>query len=140
MIAEYNSGASNVEAFFARLMAFTKRLSEEEKRGLAGQLSEEELAIFDLLTKPQVSLTRQEENQVKKVAKDLLESLKREKLVLDWKKFQTTRAAVRVTIETVLDQLPRVYSPELYEKKCDAVYQHVYDSYYDKGRSLYSLQ
>ena len=140
LIEEYNSGASNVEAFFARLMAFTKRLSEEEKRGIAEQLSEEELAIFDLLTKPRVSLTRQEENQVKKVAKDLLESLKREKLVLDWKKFQTTRAAVRVTIETVLDQLPRAYSPELYEKKCDAVYQHVYDSYYGKERSLYSLQ
>jgi len=140
MIEEYNSGAANVESFFARLMAFTKRLSEEEKRGIAEQLSEEELAIFDLLTKPRVSLTRQEENQVKSVAKDLLESLKREKLVLDWKKFQTTRAAVRVTIEKVLDQLPRAYSPELYEQKCDVVYQHVYDSYYGKDRSLYSLQ
>ena len=32
---------------------------------------------------------------------------------------------VLYTIETVLDQLPRVYSKELYEQKCDTIYQHV---------------
>jgi len=103
MIEEYNLRGVERRSLLRPPHGLHEKLSEEEKRGIAEQLSEEELAIFDLLTKPQVSLTRQEENQVKKVAKDLLESLKREKLVLDWKKFQTTRAAVRVTIETVLD-------------------------------------
>ena len=74
MIDEYNAGAANIETFFARLMAFTKRLSEEEKRGIAEQLTEEELAIFDLLTKPDVVLTKAEEREVKKVAKELLET------------------------------------------------------------------
>ena len=55
MIDEYNSGAANIETFFARLMAFTQKLSEEEKRAISEQLTEEELAIFDLLTKPDVS-------------------------------------------------------------------------------------
>jgi type I restriction enzyme, R subunit len=64
MIEEYNSGAANIETFFARLMAFTQRLSEEEKRGIAEQLSEEELTVFDLLTKPDVGLTKAEERQV----------------------------------------------------------------------------
>src|SRR5437870_12400030 len=36
--------------------------------------SEEELVIFDLLTKPQINLTKAEEGQVKKVAKQLLET------------------------------------------------------------------
>src|SRR5437879_6427887 len=112
MIDEYNSGAANVETFFAKLMAFTKKLSEEEKRGISEQLTEEELAVFDLLTKPEVALTKAEEAQVKKVAKALLETLKNEKLVLDWKKRQTTRAAVRYTVETLLDQLPSAYTPE----------------------------
>jgi type I restriction enzyme R subunit len=129
MIDEYNNGAANIETFFARLMAFTQRLSDEEKRGIAEQLSEEELTLFDLLTKPDPVLTKAEERQVKKVAKGLLETLKREKLVLDWRKRQTTRASVRYTIETVLDQLPRTYTPELYQKKCDAVYQHFFDTY-----------
>jgi type I restriction enzyme, R subunit len=77
--------------------------------------------VSDLLTKPEIKLTKAEEQQVKKVAEDLLETLKRGRLVLDWKKRQTTRAAVLVTIEAVLDQLPRVYTPELYEQKCQSV-------------------
>lgn len=138
MIEEYNAGASNIETFFDRLMAFTQRLSEEERRGIVEQLTEEELVVVDLLTKPNVALTEAEKRSVKKVAKDLLATLKREKLVLDWKKHQTTRAAVRYTIDTVLDELPRVYTPELYQEKCDMVYQHVFDSYSGQGQSLYA--
>ena len=119
------------------MTAFAQKLSEEEKRGIAEQLSEEELAIFDLLTKPEVRLTKAEEREVKKVAKELLETLKREKLVLDWKKRQSTRAAVRYTIETVLDELPRMFTPDLYQQKCELVYQHVFDSYSGQGKSLY---
>ena len=137
MIDEYNSGASNLETLFDRLMSFTKRLSDEEKRGIAEQLSEEELVIFDLLTKPDMKLSKAEEIEVKKVARELLESLKREKLVLDWKKRQTTRAAVRYTVETVLDHLPRIYTPDVYEQKCERVYQHVFESYGGQGKSLY---
>jgi type I restriction enzyme R subunit len=139
MIDDYNSGASNIETWFAKLTAFAQKLSDEEKRGIAEQLTEEELVIFDLLTKPEITLTNTEERAVKKVAKQLLETLKQEKLGLDWKKRQTTRAAVRVTIETILDELPRTYTPDLYEKKCEVVYQHVFDSYSGQGKSLYAV-
>jgi type I restriction enzyme, R subunit len=138
MIDDYNSGALNIETFFARLTAFAQKLTNEEKRGIAEQLGEEQLAIFDLLMKPRIELTSAEERQVKKVAKQLLETLKREKLVLDWKKRQNTRAAVRYTIETVLDELPREFTPDLYQQKCELVYQHIFDSYAGQGRSLYS--
>ncbi len=139
MIDEYNAGSSNVEAFFAKLMAFTKRLNAEEKRGLAEQLTEEELVVFDLLTKPEMALTKQETAEVKKVAKSLLEKLKREKLVLDWRKQQTTRATVFTTIAEILDQLPRAYTKEIYEQKCDAVFQHVYEAYMGQGKSVYAV-
>ncbi len=43
MIDEYNSGASNIETWFAKLTAFAQKLSEEEKRGISEQLTEEEL-------------------------------------------------------------------------------------------------
>ena len=59
--------------------------------------------------------------------------------MLDWKKRQTTRAAVRFTVETVLDQLPRVYTSELYQRKCDVVYQHVFDSYSGQGAGVYAV-
>jgi type I restriction enzyme, R subunit len=139
MIDEYNAGSSNVEAFFAKLMAFTKKLSAEEKRGLAEQLNEEELVVFDLLTKPEMTLTKQETAEVKKVAKSLLDKLKQEKLVLDWRKQQTTRAMVFTTITEILDQLPRAYTKEIYERKCEAVFQHVYEAYMGQGKSVYAV-
>ena len=52
MIADYNAGAANADAFFAQLVKFARDLSDEEKRGIAEELTEEELALFDLLTKP----------------------------------------------------------------------------------------
>jgi type I restriction enzyme R subunit len=138
MIDEYNSGAINVQFFFDKLLAFARRLDGEQKRGIAEQLTEEELVIFDLLTKPDMKLTKQEDAEVKKVAKSLLEKLTREKLVLDWRKQQTTRAMVFTTIKEILDQLPRAYSKDTYEAKCDLVYQHFYESYMGQGRSVYA--
>jgi type I restriction enzyme R subunit len=39
----------------------------------------------------------------------------------------------------VLDEgLPRAYTPELFKVKCDLIYQHVYDSYYGEGQSIYA--
>jgi len=72
--------------------------------------------------------------------KELLQKLSAEKLVLDWRKRQQTRAAVRVCIEETLDQLPRVYTPELFQQKCDLTYQHVYDSYFGSGGSIYQTR
>ena len=47
---------------------------------------------------------------------------------------------VRVTIEDIFDRgLPQAYTPGLYQKKCDAVYQHVYDSYFGAGKSIYAF-
>jgi len=136
LIDEYNAGALNIELFFDKLLAFAKELNQEEKRGIAENLTEEELALFDLLFRS--GLTKKEEKQVKKAASDLLDVLKREKLVLDWRKRQQTRADVLLTIQTVLDEeLPRSYTPDLYQQKCDAVYQHVYESYFGAGKSIY---
>lgn len=130
MIEEYNAGSQNIEKFFADLVDFAQSLSEEDKRGVAEGLSKEELALFDILTKPEPKLSKKEEEEVKKVAKTLLETLKREKLVLDWREKQQARAAVRKTIARAFDQfLPSPYSQELRAVKSDLAYCHVFDSY-----------
>jgi type I restriction enzyme R subunit len=138
LIDDYNAGSRNTEVFFKELIDFARQLNDEEKRHVALGLSEEELAIFDLLTKPEPKLTKKEEQQVKKVAHDMLDALKREKLVLDWRKRQQSRAIVRLAIEEMLDQLPERYSRELYQQKCEVVYQHVYDAYVDAGQNVYA--
>jgi type I restriction enzyme R subunit len=137
MIDEYNSGSANVEQFFNELVEFAKTLNEEERRSVAEGLNEEELTLFDILTKPDMKLTKAQEKEIKKVAKELIETLKREKLVLDWRKKQQSRANVRICIENILDKLPPIYTRDIYSQKCDYIYQHVYDSYYGEGKSVY---
>ena len=83
-------------------------------------------------------MTEKEQDEVKKVARDLLARLKEEKLVFDWRKKQQTRATVKLCIEETLDELPPVYTKDIYAKKCEAAYQHVYDNYYGSGDSIYA--
>jgi type I restriction enzyme R subunit len=137
MIDDYNEGRMNVDEFFVALVQMARELREEEQRHLAEKLTEEELALFDILTGPPIGLGKKEKELVKKVARDLLRALKEEKLVLDWRKTQQTRAAVRVAIEDELDKLPAAYTEVLYAEKCDLVYQHVYESYWGEGQSIY---
>ncbi|MPM52655.1 hypothetical protein SDC9_99415 [bioreactor metagenome] len=140
MIADYNTGSKNVDLIYRDLVDFAEALSEEQKRHVQENLSEEELAVFDILIKPEMELGEKDKQQVKKVARQLLETLKKEKLVLDWRKKQQARADVLYTIEKLLDnELPRSYATEIYRLKCDRVYQHIYDNYYGAGKSLYSL-
>ena len=138
MIDEYNAGSRNVEIFFADLVEFAQELNLEDKRAISEKLTEEELAIFDLLTQPDITLTEKEKHEIKKVAKELLSTLKQEKLVLDWRRRQQTKAAVKVAIEDILDRLPESYSTEAYQCKCQEVYQHVYECYSEAGRSIYT--
>jgi type I restriction enzyme, R subunit len=114
MIDAYNQGSMNAEEFFKQLKEFSRQLGQEEKRAMSENLSEEELALFDLLTKPDIELTETERRKVKATAKELLTTLKKEKLILDWRKRQQSRAMVRLTIEMVLDSgLPRAYTPRV---------------------------
>ena len=45
------------------------------------------------------------------------------------RKRQQGRASVKLAIEDMLDKLPEVFTKELYEQKCNQVWQHVYDVY-----------
>jgi type I restriction enzyme R subunit len=139
LVADYNAGSMNTETFFQELLKFSESLNEEEARSLSEGLSEEQLAIFDLLMRPAPELSDNEQGQVKNVAEELLAILKRDKIVLDWRKEQSTRAAVRVAVEETLDRLPEKFTRPVYAQKCDVVYQHVFDSYWDDGHSVYDL-
>lgn len=127
------------ESFFKELMAFAQDLTEEEQRAARENLSEEELAIFDLLTQPEPKLTDKEKDQVKKVAKELLAKLKAEKLVLDWKLKTQTKADVEKTIWQCFRALPATYTPALQKEKRIKTYAHIYENYFGAGRSVYPM-
>ncbi len=130
MVDEYNRGALTVEQLFDELVKLSRDLNEEEQRHVRENLSEEELAVFDIVTRPGPELTQAEIDVVKIVCREMLAKIKTEKLVLDWQKRRTTRAAVRIAIEEMLDDgLPKKYTVELFEQKCGAIFQHILEKY-----------
>ncbi|HHK2317637.1 TPA: type I restriction endonuclease subunit R [Pseudomonas aeruginosa] len=139
LIDAYNSGSMNIEVFFKKLVDLTADLQIEDQRAIRENLSEEELALFDILTKPVPELAEKEKAQVKKVCKELLETLKAEKLVLDWRKKDRARSDVRRTLEIVFDRgLPESYDEGIYNEKCELAFHHIFTSYYGAGESVYS--
>jgi len=138
LIDAYNAGSQNIEDLFSELKKFVQVLSAEDQRGIAEGLSEEELALFDILTKPEPVLTKAEQADVKKVCRELLETLRREKLVFDWREKQQTKAAVMQTLKLEMRRLPVQYTKDIRDEKFARAYAHVYDHYYGAGLSAYA--
>lgn len=66
LIESYNSGSQNIEQLFDELLKLSNTLTEEEERHVRENLSEEELVIFDILTRPAPDLSTEERAEVKK--------------------------------------------------------------------------
>lgn len=129
IVEEYNNGKSEIELnrSFERLTQFVQALSVEERRAFHENLDEPTLSIFDLLVQGK-DLSKEEKESVKKVAKETLETLQKEKLnIPNWKESREIRSAVKTTIYDKLLWLPEdKYSDEEVSLKSIQVYQHVY--------------
>ena len=135
IVAEYNREKDRVtiERTFEALLELIQELDDEESRALREGLDEESLAIFDLLKKPELSGA--EIRRIKRVAVELLRTLKAEKLRVDqWREKESTRDAVLVTIRDFLwsDEtgLPADgYSEDEVKVISDNVFRHVFRVY-----------
>ena len=140
LIESYNVGSRTIEELLNELIALTRSLNQEQQRAVREQMTEEELAVFDILTRPAPELSTEERTEIKKVTKQLLGRLK-ELLILDWRKRQAARARVEEAIKDSLDAgLPRAYSPDLYQQKCSAVFEHFYENYPQRDANVYASQ
>ena len=138
MIESYNIGSRNIEELFEELVKLSRNLSEEQQRHVRENMTEEELVIFDILTRPAPELSPEERAEVKKVARELLTRLKA-LLVLNWRQKSSARSQLKLAIEDVLDTgLPRAYDKPLYEQKCSALFEHVYENYPERDAAVYS--
>ena len=134
IVSDYNAekDRKTIEQTFEELLKFVETLSEEEGRAVREGLDEETLAIYDLLRKP--DLTPGEIARVKKVAKDLLDALKADKLRIEhWQEKELARDGVRRAIGDTLygDEtgLPASYSGEEVERCTETVYRHIFERY-----------
>jgi type I restriction enzyme R subunit len=138
LIESYNAGSRSIEELFEELLRLSNSLNDEQERHVRENMSEEELALFDILTRHAPELTTEERAEVKKAARELLARLK-ELLVLNWRQKSTARSQLKLTIEDTLDSgLPRAYTPDLYNQKCAAVFEHVYESYPERNAGVYA--
>ena len=127
LVESYNLGTLDVEAFFEALKGLVAEMEEEERRAAREGLTEDELAVFDLLTKPKPKLTKAQEVEVKKVARELLVKLQDQLAVDTWRTKQQTRAAVQSTIRFTLNELPEEPYPEpVWNEKVDAVWAFIF--------------
>ena len=130
LLDDYNHGSMTIEELLKNLVDLAKDLSVEETRAVSENLSEYELAIFDLLRKE--NLTKPEIQQVKNASKELLYNL-RDKLVPGWREFDPLRSGVKIAISNVIyPRLPeRIYSEVECKKLSTEIYQFVYERYPD---------
>lgn len=138
LVAEYNAGSIDAEIFFKALKEFVAGLSEEEERASREGLTEEELAIFDLLTTPEPKLTNAEEMEVKRVATTLLTKLHELVDGLEWLRGQETRGAVWSEIRQRLNELPQEPYPDaLWNAKVSQVWDFVTRRYAGEGPRIH---
>lgn len=130
LVAEYNSGAIDPERFFEALQAFIAGLNQEQERAAREELSEAELAIFDLLTTPEPKLTKAEAAEVKGVARRLLERLEDLVEAVNWTGNQQSRGAVWSEIRVKLNDLPEApYPQDLWDAKVHQVWDFILTRY-----------
>ena len=137
IINEYNSGGRTTEQSFEDLNIFKDDLTQEEQRHIVEGLTEAELELFDLLYKEK--LTADERTTVKNAARDLLEKLKQlsaEKQF--WYKNRQEQEQVKEAIKSVLHKdLPESYDKPIFIKKCDEVYNLIYERSLSSGDTFY---
>ena len=129
IVADYNREKDRVtiEETFRRLTELIVELDAEQRRAVEEGLSEDELALFDLLKKEDLGKAARE--RVKQASRELLASIKARLKDLDrfWEKEQT-KADVKVFIlDEVYANLPTPpFTPEEKEAVAAEVYTHVW--------------
>jgi hypothetical protein len=118
-----------LDAYADDLVALARDLAAEEQRAAREGLSEEELAIYDILTAGVKLAGDEERAQVKSLTRTLLERLQA-LFVLDWQSRTTTFNRVRLAItDSLHDRLPPAYSPDQRTQKSAELLLYVRERY-----------
>ena len=129
IVADYNREKDRVtaEETFRRLVELVEELDAEQNRAVEEGLTEEELALFDMLRKD--GLGKADRERVKQASRDLLASIEARLRELDrfWEKEQT-KAEVQVFIlDEVHGSLPMPpFRSEELSGLAEKVYEHVW--------------
>lgn len=132
IIDDYNSeqDRATIEKTFIDLMNLANSMNQEAQRYVReGFSSDEELSLYDMLFKE--DLNKNDIQQLKKVAVDLLQKIKTKIAELDhWTDKQETKAAVDNLIRNTLwEELPPSYDEVSISHYRQQIYEYVYTRY-----------
>jgi type I restriction enzyme R subunit len=131
IIADYNreKDRATVEETFANVAKLVAEMDEELRRHVREGLSEEELTLFDMLLKENISKSDRE--KVKQASKGLLASLKEHLATMPtWFKNATTQADVQMFIlDNLYASLPR---PPFTDEEAELLAERLYGFVYQK--------
>ena len=138
IIADYNREKDRVtvEDTFARLVVLASGLDTEQRRAAEEGLSDDELALFDLLFKDNIS--KKDRERLKQASRGLLSSLHDLLASMPgWLQNATTQAQVKVFIlDRLYESLPR---PPFNEAETEDVASRVYDYVWQRSASGQAL-
>lgn len=138
IVADYNreKDRATVEETFAKLVELANSLDEEQQRTIREGLSEDELALFDLLYKEDAS--RSDREKLKQSSKALLCSLQELLAPLDrWMDREQTKAEVKVfVLNKAYEFLP---IPPYSQVEVQEAAAEIYDFLWQRSASGYPL-
>lgn len=109
IVKSYLNGMLTNEQVIDELVNMAKDISDAHKAGNAMGLSDEELAFYDALSKPQAVKDFYTNDELIAITKELTESLRSSRTV-DWDKKESARAGMRRMIKRLLKK--HKYPPE----------------------------
>lgn len=129
VVCEYNreKDRATVEETFAKLVALANSLDEEQQRAAREGLTEEELALFDLLYEERVS--KGDKERLKQSSKSLLAAIQQQLATLNrWTDREQTKAEVKVfVLDHVYQALPiPPYTERQVQEAADGIYDFVW--------------
>lgn len=112
LMNSYYNGLITNEEVIKELLKTAEEIAALYKKGQKLGLSQEELAFYDALTKPEHIKDFYQNDQLVALTKELTEMLRRNRTI-DWQKKETARAAMRKMVKRLLKKYK--YPPEDYE-------------------------
>lgn len=117
MNAYYNGHISNDEVI-KELLEAAEQIAKAHQAGESLGLTQEELAFYDALTKPQAIKDFYENDVLVQMTRELTEMLRKNRTI-DWQKKETARATMRKMVKRLLKKYK--YPPEQYEDAIETV-------------------
>ena len=109
IVKSYLNGMLTNEQVIAELMKMAEDIAEAHKAGEAMGLTDEELAFYDALTRPEAVKDFYTNDELVAITKELTESLRKSRTV-DWEKKESARAGMRRMVKRLLKKYK--YPPE----------------------------